>query len=77
MEANLESLLDVTKKNDIDIFEIIDGGETSKELLADYMRRGLHKGGNVPYFGKRLYDNFGTTKVAKSTYFCEKKGTRK
>lgn len=44
-EANLESLLDVTKKNDIDVFEIVDGGETSKELLADHMRKDFIKEG--------------------------------
>lgn len=78
IEANLGSLFDVSKKNDIDVFEIVDDEKTSKEMCADHMRKGFIKEGVYHIWEKDYeYDNFGATKVVKSPYFCDKKVTRK
>jgi hypothetical protein len=64
MEVNLESLFEFTKKNDVDVFEIVDGEKTSKEMLAGHVRKGFIKERMFHVWKKDYeYDNFGTTKV--------------
>jgi hypothetical protein len=76
MEVNLESLFEFTKKNDIDVFEIVDGEKTSKEMLAGHVRKGFIKERMSHIWEKDYeYDNFGTTKVVeKVNIFLREKG---
>jgi hypothetical protein len=67
---------DVAKKNDIDVFEIVDGEETSKNMLADHKRSGFINEGMYHIWEKDFeYDNFGTAKVLeKINIFLREKG---
>lgn len=79
MEANLESLFDFTKKNDIDVFEIVDGEKASIEMLEVHKRKGIIKDGMSHSWKKDFeYDNFGTAKVVeKVNVFLRAKGHKK
>jgi hypothetical protein len=76
IEANLESLFDFTKKNDIDVFEIVDGEKTSIEMLEAHKRKGAIKDEMSHYWKKDFeYDNFGIAKVVeKVNVFLREKG---
>jgi hypothetical protein len=76
MEANLESLFDFTKKNDIDVFEIVDREKASIGMLEAHKRRGLIREGMFHIWEKDFeYDNFGTAKVVeKVNVFLQVKG---